>query len=104
MNKIKWTYAKNLKAMPKKSGRYLLMTELGSFFIGIWEASNRKLYIQCMDSEYKLKSRGRSMPSEVRMTTGDIRIAGWDWKTSGHVYLADIGELNFYKIAKEREL
>lgn len=98
--KIKWTYAKNLNDMPKKSGRYLLMTEFGSFFIGIWEASNRKLYTQCIDSEYKWKNNKRGMPSQVRMTTGNINMAGWDWKTSGHVYWADIGELNFHKICE----
>ena len=103
MNKIKWTYAKNLKAMPKKSGRYLLMNELGSFFIGIWEASDHKLYIQCMNTECKWKSNKHGMSSQVRMTTGNIRMAGWDWKTSGHVYWADIGKLDFYKIAKVKE-
>lgn len=95
---IKWTYAKNLKAMPSKSGKYLFMTDLGTFFVGHWDTHERKLYTQCLCFDNKWDEH-RS--SEVRKTTGDVRMARWDWKTSGHVYWADIGELDYYKITTQ---
>lgn len=96
--KSKWKFAKTLKDMPSKSGRYLIMNQLGSFFVGIWDARGRKLHTQCMGAEFRWKGNGRGMPSQVRMTTGDVRMAQWDWKTSGRVYWKDVGDLDFYRI------
>lgn len=85
-----WTFAKNLKEMPSKSGRYLIMNQLGSFFVGCWDAHERRLYTQCMGySEDE---------SRLRTTSGDVKMARWDWKTSGRVYWKDVGDLNFYRI------
>lgn len=93
-----WKFAKTLKDMPSESGRYLIMNQLGSFFVGIWDAHDRKLHTQCMGAEYQWKGNGRGMPSQVRKTTGDVKMAQWDWKTSGRVYWKDVGDLDFYRI------
>lgn len=81
--KTEWKYAKTLKAMPRESGRYLFMNELGSFFVGVWDTHERKLYTQCFMFDEE--------DSQTRTTTGNVRMARWDFKRSGHVYWAKPG-------------
>ena len=85
-----WTYAKTLRQMPRQSGRYLLMNELGTFFFGYWDSSERTLYTQCVGC--REDDRGR------RRTSGDVKMASWDWKASGRVFWKDVGEPSFYEV------
>ena len=89
--KTDWKYAKNLKQMPNEWGRYLFMNELGTFFVGVWSPHERKLYVQCTKFEED--------DTQTRRTTGEIYMAQWDFKRSGHVYWAkpDVS-MDFYRI------
>lgn len=85
-----WKFAKNIKEMPSESGRYLIMNQLGSFFVGLWDAHKRVLHTQCMGCSFN--------DADVRVTTGDVKMARWNWKTSGRVFWRDVGKLDFYHI------
>lgn len=84
-----WKYARTLKDMPRQTGRYLFVNELGTFFFGHWDANERKLYTQCI---------GYSEDAGVRRTNGQVHLASWDWKSNGHVFWKDVGEISFYEV------
>ena len=89
--KSKWKFAKTLKDMPSKSGRYLFMTQVGTFFVGVWDAGERSLHTQAIGYRYDDKDR--------RVTNGQIYMARWSFRDNGHVFWREPDEpLDFYRI------
>jgi len=86
-----WKFAKTLKDMPSKSGRYLFMTQVGTFFVGNWDAHERQLCTQTIGFHHDDKDR--------RVTNGEIYMARWSFKNNGHVFWREPDEpLDFYRI------
>ena len=86
-----WKFAKTLKEMPSKSGRYLFMNQLGTFFVGTWDARTRGLYTQTIGF--------RCDGNDRRITDGRIYMARWSFRDNGHVFWRETAEpLNFYRI------
>ena len=90
----KWKYAKTLKDMPHKSGKYLFMTGLGVFFVGKWDAHDRALRVHSFEI--------KTLCSGIRRLTGNAYLARWNFKAfDGHVFWKDIGDLDYLKVYDE---
>ena len=89
--KSNWKFAKTLKDMPSESGRYLFMTQTGSFFVGLWDARERSLHTQAIGYEYDDKDR--------RVTNGQVYMARWSFRDNGHVFWSEPDEpLDFSRV------